>query len=524
VTTTDADLEGLFNRLADGLASEADERALAELLRESAEVRRAYREFVALHSALHWDYVAASGPELLQSPTVPAPPPGSSWRTGWFAAFGAGVLLAGAAAMALFLLRPVPPAAPEQSAYLTKPDAPKADAIAALLVDGVGAEFAPGRAPDGVRFGPGEYELVQGVVHLRFARGADMVLAAPARIEVADAQHTRLLSGKVRVVAPPAAKGFTIATRSADYVDLGTEFGLRVDAASGASDLYVFDGQVNVTDPQSGAILPVTGGNSSRSVDGRAAPAPPLREGDFPTPGAIGLKRWEEYERRMREDRTLLAFFPFRRHTDESVLVNAVGGEMGDGRIVGARWTTGRWPGKDGLLFDRDTDFARVTIPGEHQELTIAAWVKVERIDFVLNAILNSDGYEPGGIHFQLNRQGFVRGGVIVAGNFQDPFVGKPVPLGRWVHVASVISARTRSQQIYVNGALARERTWQADVPVRPGACRVGNWLAVPKDQFPTRALRGQVDELAVWSRALPKDEIGRLVEAGRPGLLWNKE
>jgi len=523
--TTDADLEALFNRLADGLSSEEDERRLAELLRSDPGARRAYREFMALHSALHWDYAAAALPEPPPPPAVPSPPPGSSWRAGWFAAFGAGVLLASAVAVAVFVLRPVPPAAPEQASSPPKPEVPKADLVAALLVDGVGAEFAPGRTPDGVRFGPGEYELVKGIVHLRFAQGADMVLVAPARIEVADAQHTRLVSGKVRVVAPPTAKGFTVATRAANYVDLGTEFGLRVDPASGASDLYVFDGQVDVTDPRSGAVRSVTGGKSARSVDGRPADAPPLKEGDFPTPGSIGLKRWEQYEQRMREDRTLLAFFPFRRQADESVLANAVeGGGMGDGRIVGARWTTGRWPGKDGLLFDRDTDFAQVTIPGEHQELTIAAWVKVERIDFVLNAILNSDGYEPGGIHFQLNRQGFVRGGVIVAGNFRDPFVGKPVPLGTWAHVASVISARTRSQQIYVNGALARERNWQNDTLVRPGTCRIGNWLAFPKDQFPTRALRGQMDELAVWSRALPKEEVGRLVEAVRPGLLWNRE
>ena len=520
MTTTTADLEELFNRLADGLASEADERTLAELLRGSAEARRAYREFMALHSALHWDYVAAAMTELPHHQTSPA----RSLRSRWITAFGSGVMLAGMVAVALFLLRPIPPAVPEQSASQPKSDFPKADLVAALLVDGVGAEFAPGRAPDGVRFGPGEYELVKGIVHLRFAQGADMVLVAPVRIEVTDAQRTRLVQGQVRVIAPPNAKGFTVATRAANYVDLGTEFGLRVDPTSGASDLYVFDGQVDVTDPQSGAVRSVMGGKSARSVDGRPGDAPPLKEGDFPTPGSIGLKRWEQYEQRMREDRTLLAFFPFRRQADESVLANAIEvGGMGDGRITGARWTTGRWPGKDGLLFDRDTDFAQVTIPGEHQELTIAAWVKVERIDFVLNAVLNSDGYETGGIHFQLNRQGFPRGGVIVAGNFKDPFVGKPVPLGSWVHVASVISARTRSQQIYVNGTLARERNWQGDVLLRPGSCRVGNWLADPKDQFPTRALRGQMDELAVWSRALPKEEVGRLVEAGRPGLLWGE-
>jgi hypothetical protein len=121
-----------------------------------------------------------------------------------------------------------------------------------------------------------------------------------------------------------------------------------------------------------------------------------------------------------------------------------------------------------------------------------------------------------------LNRQGFARGGVIVPGPFRDTFEGRPVPLGSWVHLASVISARTRSQEIYVNGALARERRWQSDVPLRPGSCRIGNWLPDPKDQFPTRAFRGQIDELAVWGRALSEGEVRQLVEGGRPGLLWN--
>jgi len=518
VTMIDAELEGLFNRLADGLGSEADERALAELLLNSPEARRAYREFMGLHSTLHWDYVAAVGPELPPSPAVPMP------RIGRLVTFGAGMLLASVAALALFLLRPIPLAIPEQTASQLKPDVLKESSIAALLVDGVGAEFTPGRGPDGIRFGPGEYELVKGIVHLRFAQGADMVLAAPARIEVTDAQHTRLIQGKVRVVAPPTAKGFTIATKGTDYVDLGTEFGLRVDDTSGTSDLYVFEGQVDVTDLRSSAVQSVNAGQSSRSVGGRPEDAPPLNEGDFPTPGSIGLKRWEQYELEMRKDRTLLAFYTFSKQADEAVLANAIDGGMGDGRITGARWTTGRWPGKDGLLFDRDTDFAQVTIPGEHKELTIAAWIKIERIDFVFNAILSSDGYAPGGIHFQLNRQGFPRGGVIVEGSFKDVEVGKPVRLGQWVHVASVISTRTRSQQIYVNGTLARERTWQNDVLVRPGTCRIGNWLAYPNGKIPTRALRGQMDELAIWSRALPKEEIGRLVDAGRPGLLWNKE
>lgn len=523
------ELEAILNRLVDGLADEADERRLGELLRATAEARQTYREFMSLHSALHWDYVAAVAPPSCSTAVAPVAllPAGAS-RVGWILAFVAGAVVASLVALVsrpvLVPVRPVVEETTKKPGDRAETSAPRADTLAALLVDEVGAEFAVGHEPDGVRFGPGEYELLKGVVHLRFAQGADVVLASPARLEVKDSQHTRLVHGKVRVTAPPTARGFTIATRAADYVDLGTEFGLRVDRDSGASDLYVFDGQVNVADPRSGKVLSeVVEGNSTRHVDGVGGPAPELKENDFPTPGAIGFERWREHERRLRQEPESVAFFPFQRTTDESELANAAG-QGASGRIVGARWTSGRWPGKEALLFDRDDDRVQLEIPGEHQELTIAAWLKVERLDFELNAILNSDGYEPGDVHFQLNRQGLPRGGVVVRGGFQEKVVDNKVLVGRWTHVASVMSVPRRSQTIYVNGVVARQRSLRGDEVIRPGTCRLGNWLPHAEAGLVNRAFRGRVDELAIWSRALSDEEIKQHVEAGRPGLLWNEE
>ena len=527
------DLEGLFNRLADGIASEADERLLGDLLRASPEARRAYREFMTLHSALHWDYVATAAPE----PPAPSAPPLSrdGSHIGWVVPFIAGVTMATIVALGLLqsLRSPIadkteiPPLTDRRDNEVSADPIPGDEAaIAALLVDEVGARFADGSSPDGVQFRPGKYELLEGVMHLRFTQGADVVLASPARLEVQDAQHIRLAYGKIRITAPPTAKGFTVATPAANYVDLGTEFGLRVDPHSGASDLYVFDGQVNVADPESGKILSeVTGGESSRFVDGATGATPQFKDNEFPTPGAIGFQRWQQYEQELLQDESLLAFFPFRKVADESVLANGLGEDnMANGRIEGARWTTGRWPGKDALLFDRDTDFVEINIPGVHEALTIATWVKVDRLDHVFNAILNSDGYDLGDIHLQLTRQGIPRGGVAVVGKFEDTIVGNAVPLGHWTCVVSVLSGQTRSHQIYLNGNLARERRWHSDQPLHPGTSRIGNWLGVD-DVGPTdRALRGRVDELAIWRRALSHEEVQRLVEAGRPEMLWNGE
>ncbi|GDY22890.1 hypothetical protein LBMAG56_42370 [Verrucomicrobiota bacterium] len=523
----DPKLEAVLNRLADGIATDADEQQLGEWLRSGPGARKMYREFMALHSALHWDYVVAAAPEPSPAPAPAARPWVPLFMMGRCAAFAAGALLATAVVWAV--LRDddqangagLPISQTAKGVAETHPAMP----IAALLVNEVGAKFAEGLGPDGVRFGPGDYEILSGIVHLRFANGADMVLASPARLEIQDAQRTRLRYGRVRVTAPPSAKGFTISTRAADYIDLGTEFGLQVDRESGASDLYVFDGQVNVADSRSGKILSeVVGGRSSRFVDGAIGEAPERDETEFPTRGTIGFGRWKQYAETMRHDRGLVAFFPFRKEGDASVLTNVIGAAaMGDGRIVGARWTTGRWPGKDALLFDGDTDLVKIEIPGEYSELSIAAWVNIDRFDFVLNAILNSDGYDRGDIHFQLTRQGYPRGGVVINGGFQDQVTGRPVPLGEWVHVASVLATGTRTQQIYVNGVLARERTWMQDEILRPGSCRIGNWLP-PADADPERrALRGRVDELAIWKRALPAKEIQQLVEAGRPDLTGNE-
>ncbi len=522
MSAIDADLEALFNRFADGIASEADEERLGQVLRSSAEARKAYRQVMDLHSALHWDYVAVAIPESSQDLSQPSSHSSASGRAGWVAAFFAGIAVATVAAIAIAVFWQNHSPHPQEKEVVK--DA-KSDSVAALLVDKVDAEFAKERGPMGVRFGPGEYELLGGIVHLRFAQGADMILAGPARFIVNDAQNIRLLSGKARIVAPATAKGFTVATKSADYIDLGTEFGLRVEP-DGASDLYVFDGQVNVADPRSGKVLSeVFEGKASRFVNGVAATPPQLHATDFPTPGAIGLKRWEQYEKELRKSPGLIAFYPFRRGVDLSILTNGIGDDvMSHGKVVGPRWVSGRWQGHGALLFDRDTDFVQLEIPGKHQELTIAAWIKVDRLDFELNAILNSDGYKPGGVHFQLNRQGFPRGGVVFEGGFKDKVVGSAVQVGAWAHVASVISTPTRSQQIYVNGILVRERTWRQDEMIRPGSCRIGNWLSETKDRLANRAFRGRIDELAIWNRVLTQQEITQMVDAGRPGMLWSKE
>lgn len=84
-----AELEALLNRLVDAEAPcEADVARLAELLRDNAAARRRYRHFMALHSALTWDYAAAAR-EASAASVQPR-----FGRGLWIAAAGVAILLA----------------------------------------------------------------------------------------------------------------------------------------------------------------------------------------------------------------------------------------------------------------------------------------------------------------------------------------------------------------------------------------------------------------------------------------------
>ena len=181
-----------------------------------------------------------------------------------------------------------------------------------LLVDEAGAEFAEGLGPDEVRFGAGSYQLDAGVIHFRLENGADVVMRAPAIFHLKDSFHMDLQNGGLRAVIPPSAEGFTVAAPQVHYEDLGTEFGVSVDEASGASRIHVFDGQVDAKEASSNKLLSsVTSGQSMQFADDEWKKGVAPREGEYPVPGEIGLVRWQQWQHEFVKDPSLIAFYPF---------------------------------------------------------------------------------------------------------------------------------------------------------------------------------------------------------------------
>ena len=524
----------LTDAMIRGTATDSDAAELSELLREDPEKQAEYLSYLKTHAALCWEFrdagAAGGGSPVVPRSSSAEPPVAARIRT-WLP--WAAAVIATIVAIAAWL-----PSNNFRNLFVSdKSDAaggahlpdgtPPADTgeqpvPLALLVDQAGVVFAEGRGPNGVRFDRGDYRLLEGVVHLRFINGADLFIQAPAEFEIADAFHTRLHSGRVRGIVPPAARGFTIETSGVDFEDVGTEFTVNADAA-GASAVHVFDGQVNVRRVGADELLQsVSAGESVSYRDGELSKGPVLDPDAFPTPGYIGFLRWQEQRRKRLEDPGLIAWFPFDRDSNQSLLTNALrSSDVSDGRIEGARWVSGRWPGKDALLFDRDDDFVGLTIHGEYDEFTLSFWVKADRLDYEYNALLNSDAWDPGDLHFQIKRTGLAWANVNGKKRSPPRFVGDPIKLGRWQYIVGVLSRTDDTFRTYVNGELVWEQQSRLTSPVVPGACSLGNWIGIPDKYQPTRrAFKGRMDEVAIWNRSLTEQEIKAHYEAGRPSLL----
>lgn len=88
-------------------------------------------------------------------------------------------------------------------------------------------------------------ELQEGLAEVTFTGGAKVIMEGPATFDVNTGALGFLRGGKLVAHVPKGAEGFTVATPSATFVDLGTEFGLSVNP-QGVAEANVFKGKVEV--------------------------------------------------------------------------------------------------------------------------------------------------------------------------------------------------------------------------------------------------------------------------------------
>jgi hypothetical protein len=512
----------LIHAQLEGEISPEQHAQLEALLRGDWQARRLYLELADQHARLLHQPEIVTG-RLHEKVTPPRLRPRFM---PWLAS------LAAAAVLVLgFVLWQQPPTQTKEEAT---------SAGIATLSNTLNAEFSGATVRSGDTLRPGLLRLTKGLAQIEFFSGATVLIEGAAEIDILSAWEARCVRGRMRVQVPPAAKGFTIHAPEVKLEDLGTEFALNVK--DGTSAVHVFEGEV-IAHQANQSPASLKQGISFRSKHGAA-----LSPQDFLPIRDLAAQRrqmqtarftaWQKWAETQRTDNRLIARYIFQHHADDRwdrLVMNAIEPRVPTraGGAVGARWTEGRWPGKDALEFKRPGDRMRMNLDGTYTALTFSCWVKLDAVDKKYNALLLTDGYDSGEPHWQIHEDGSLMFSIAYASGTAGAVVTKdnqiyyscPVftadTLGRWHHIAVSYDATSGEVVQYFDGREVSREIHAKHQPGRPitfGRCEIGNWgLPTSSKNFPIRNLNGAMDEFAIYSVALNSTELRTIFENGKP-------
>ena len=405
-------------------------------------------------------------------------------------------------------------------------DREETTASVAVLTRGVNMEWESAAVLPGTPLSPGWLRLKSGLAQIEFYQGARVLMEGPAALQIVSSGEATCVAGKLSAHVPPQAKGFRINTPKGTIVDLGTEFGLDVSATS--AEVHVFKGEIELHQPTEAMQSLREGqaidfGDHPRRLPANAAGFAALNELDERTLSAQRalFAQWQTSGLRLNLDPSLRLRFDFQDAEGARSLLNRATncGPLVDGSIVGATWTSGRWPGKQALDFRNVSDRVRLQIPGEVSALTLSVWVRVYGLDRVFNSLFMSEGWGDRKVHWQITREGVVRLGVAGSDgarhrDYDGPVFFKPERIGQWTHLAVVFDPDRKEVRHYADGdRLATLKLIDA-TPLKIGMAELGNWNDRRNSGgVAIRHLSGAMDEFALWDRVLRDDEIAALAK-----------
>jgi hypothetical protein len=518
-------LSYLVDRYLDVQLTAAERGELEDALRRSATSRAQFWQETRLHALLH---EAASGTEIRvpkQQQIVFA-----RWRKPAAALVAVAGCLLVVASVVSRLGRPRP-----QLIETNAPERETTTAAIAVLSGTLNVEWngpADAHAP-GAALEPGWLRLKSGVAHVQFFNGVGIVLEGPLEVQLVSGEEAFCRSGRMSAEVPSAAHGFTVRTRQLRIVDLGTAFGVYV---SGQRDeVHVFTGKVELH-PASAAARELRAGEAIVTVGDGTTRAIPCNQAAFMSPADMEhqsdesqgrqLQAWHDASAKLKTDPSLIVLFDFEPSSwVDRTLRNlaAPGAAAADATVVGCGKTEGRWLGKGAIEFRNLSDRVRVSVPGMYRSLTLAACVRVDRLECRFNSLFMTDAFELGAVHWQIRSNGSLH--LAVSGptnesatnyNYDSTGVFAPEKLGRWTHLAMVYDGPRAQMTQYVDGQPIGRFTLSKAIPLRIEHGELGNWNpGNSTDRAPIRYLSGRMDEFELFGRALTDQEIVDLYKTG---------
>lgn len=494
------DLEVLISDLLDGELAPEAKVELQSVIANDPEARLLYVQMCEMHAALTWENgLVIADLENHVVPTEETSPSNTSVKkSSWYTIFA----IAASALIFFGLYQTYSKTDP----MLTSPVIGKISSRidAKLIVNSQVWEH--------VELREGSYEVLQGIVELKYDSGVTVLLEAPAKFVAHSTEKLILQAGRLSANVPPEGIGFTVETPEAEVIDFGTEF--AVEVTDGESEVHVFEGHVKVQNKKT------LEDSSNEIVDLHTSEAVRVSE----STGKINLasdrfiRTIEEPQYtypRLVESYNPIAYYrmPIRQQgltcTNKAHVGEVLTGEgkrpaWAPGFIGASLRVSGRSIGR-GAYISNGIEFpsGQFTIMG-----FVRADSRPEKASLVTNYISNS---EVGSFRISLDDQDGTLQAEVITESGKKLFVKdtQPIELTNWIHFAVTLDGN--SLRFYRDGVLIDE--FESGEMIK--SCDHSLWIGTKASG--RKCWDGRIDELAFFDQALSTDEIQKLYQNAFP-------
>lgn len=485
-------IEEITRKFQEGTASDEEIASFRELLLDDAEARLIYHETNQLTFLLESVEAKPASAQTIPFKSI------IRWAAGIAAVLAVGIWMFSRDAG-------VPDDRPSESPWL------------ATLSS---SHQAVWQTPSGTRerFKKEQLSLLSGIAELKFQNGAQIIIEGPCELRIIDGNTLDLASGKLWGYCPPTARGFEVlAPGDNRIVDLGTEFGVGVDH-EGAVDIHVFDGEVEVS-PASREKQSLEAGSALQLAPDADLVALDADLQKFTNSEKLQHKRWQVHQQDILNRENLLLYYDMTSSLGEDYALQDLGPAKASGEITGAIPVKGRIPGKGALLFEKSTDLVAFNLEESFTEgFSVAMWIKPTDMHRSHMALLNTNGFPPGAIHFQLNSDEMLSMGICGIAGFRSKT--NVISIDEWQFVAASWDPSTQRATLFHNGEkIPTRRHLVSDlipgtVP-RFGVSQIGAWGK--RTYGHSRNFEGRIGEVMIFNTSLEEEEMAGLYEASRP-------
>jgi len=380
----------------------------------------------------------------------------------------------------------------------------------ASVVSEIDAVLIKEHAPwEGTDLAAGQYELKQGLLHLRFDGGVMVYIEAPAKFDTLSDNRVLLHAGRLSANVPPEGIGFTVETPEAEVVDFGTVFSVDVEDAS--SEVHVFDGLVRVQ--------PRLGNHAvSEAIDVRTSQAVRVNDSS-PSPVGIALasnrfiRTFDEPKHRYSREIKKLSPAAFYRMGIRDRGLAAEPPQYSGQVLIGP----GKRPPHAKGVFAGGSLRVGVDSTGRGGRVDSPPQLNTGQLSLVVFAYLESP--TPGGtlatnllgdegnFAFALDQNGRPRATARTRdGDLRHVISDAVLPLTTWLHL--VVTMDGQQLRIYQNGTVLAS----AACSTIANSDSETAWFGT--DANGTGLWNGRIDELGLFDKALTDSQIANLYQA----------